>query len=182
MSPLPYPIPVPAERAHGRVGIRPVRGRDAAALRRLLAENRGWLQPWEATFPGGGGAAPGSQPLGPVIRAMHRQRKAGTGVTFVMLYDGQVVGQLSVSDISAGALRSASIGYWVSPVSYTHLDVYKRQNEKAIARSSARCMRQAISPRCTFCARGSPLGSVTRWVAHASMSGASRLLCCSATT
>ena len=49
-----------------------------------------------------------------MIRAMRRQRKAGIGVTFVMLYEGQVVGQLSVSDISAGALRSASIGYWVS--------------------------------------------------------------------
>jgi ribosomal-protein-alanine N-acetyltransferase len=45
---------------------------------------------------------------------MHGQRKAGSGVTFVMLYDGAVVGQLSLSDISAGALRSASIGYWVS--------------------------------------------------------------------
>lgn len=114
MSPLPYPIQAPPERGHGRVAIRSVRRRDAALLRRLLTENRSWLQPWEATFPGGGGAAPGSQPLGPVIRAMHRQRKAGTGVTFVMLYDGQAVGQLSVSDISAGALRSASIGYWVS--------------------------------------------------------------------
>ncbi len=114
MSPLSHPIEIPAERSFGRVGIRSVRGRDATTLRRLLIENRSWLRPWEASFPGGGGAEPGSQPFRPVIRAMHGQRKAGSGVTFVMLYDGAVVGQLSLSDISAGALRSASIGYWVS--------------------------------------------------------------------
>lgn len=114
MSPLPYSIEAPALRSHGLVGIRAVRSKDAAVLRRLLTDNRSWLQPWEATFPGGGGVVPGSQPLGPVIRSMNRQRKLGSGVTFVMLYDGEVVGQLSVSDISAGALRSASIGYWVS--------------------------------------------------------------------
>lgn len=45
---------------------------------------------------------------------MTQQRKLGASVTFVMLYDGEVVGQLSVSDISGGALQSASIGYWVS--------------------------------------------------------------------
>ncbi len=114
MSPLPYPIEAPAARFAGRVGIRAVHRRDASVLRRLLTENREWLQPWEATFPGGGGAVPGSQSLGPVIRAFNRQRKLGNGVTFVMLLDEEVVGQLSLSDISAGALRSASIGYWVS--------------------------------------------------------------------
>lgn len=88
--------------------------RDARRLRRLLTENRAWLEPWEATYPGGGGAAPGSASLAPVIRSMNQQRRLGAGITFVMLYDDEVVGQLSVSDISGGALRSASIGYWVS--------------------------------------------------------------------
>ncbi len=114
MSPLPHPIEIPDPRFSGRIGIRAVRGRDAGALRTLLTDNRSWLQPWEATFPGGGGAVPGTQPMGPVVRAFNRQRKLGNGVTFVMLFDGAVVGQLSLSDISAGALRSASIGYWVS--------------------------------------------------------------------
>jgi len=36
------------------------------------------------------------------------------GVTFVMTYYEEVVGQLSVNDVSGGAARSASIGYWVS--------------------------------------------------------------------
>lgn len=114
MSPLSRPIEVPEPRFAGQIGIRAVRRRDAAALQRLLADNREWLRPWEATFPGGGGATPGSQPLGPAIRSFHRQRKLGNAITFVMLFDGEVVGQLSLSDMSAGALRSASIGYWVS--------------------------------------------------------------------
>lgn len=114
MSPLPYPIEAPEARYAGRVGIRAVHRRDAAVLRQLLIENREWLQPWEATFPGGGGAAPGSQSFRPAIRSFNRQRKLGNGITFVMLFDDEVVGQLSLSDISAGALRSTSIGYWVS--------------------------------------------------------------------
>ncbi len=114
MSPLPYPIELPSPREAGRVGIRPIRGRDAAAMRRLLVENRAWLEPWEATHPGGGGSTPGSHSLRPVIRSMERQRRQGSGVTFVVTYDGEPVGQLSVSDVSGGALRSASIGYWVS--------------------------------------------------------------------
>lgn len=114
MSPLPYPIEAPKARYAGRVGIRAVHRRDGAVLRRLLTENREWLQPWEATFPGGGEVSPGSQPLGPTIRAFQRQRRLGNGVSFVMLFDREVVGQLSLSEISAGALRSTSIGYWVS--------------------------------------------------------------------
>lgn len=101
-------------RVHGPVAIRAVRTRDARALRRLLTDNRAWLEPWEATYPGGGGAVPGTIPLGPVIRSMNRQRRLGASITFVMLYEQEVVGQLSLSDISGGALRSASIGYWVS--------------------------------------------------------------------
>lgn len=114
MSPLPHPIANPLPRAAGRVGIRPIRMRDAPELRKLLSENRSWLEPWEATFPGGGGAVPGTVPLKPVIRAMSRQQRMGSSISFVITYDREVVGQLSVSDISGGAARSASIGYWVS--------------------------------------------------------------------
>lgn len=114
MSPLPYSIESPAPRSHGPVGIRVIRSRDARVLQQLLAENRAWLEPWEATYPGGGTAVPGSVPLRPAIRQLHRQQRAGQSVPFVMTHDGEVVGQLTVSDISGGALRSASIGYWVS--------------------------------------------------------------------
>lgn len=114
MSPLAHPIETPAPLVSGEVGIRAIRIRDARTLQRLLTENRTWLEQWEATYPGGGGAAPGSTPMRPVIRALQRQQRDGAGITFVITYRGQVVGQLSLSDVSGGALRSASVGYWVS--------------------------------------------------------------------
>jgi len=114
VSPLPVPIDTPNPRAVGAIGIRALERRDARILQGLLTTNRHWLEPWEATYPGGGGAVPGTVPLGPVIRQMRRQQKAGSSVPFVMTYEREVVGQLTVSDISAGALRSASIGYWIS--------------------------------------------------------------------
>ncbi|MBN9613541.1 MAG: GNAT family N-acetyltransferase [Actinobacteria bacterium] len=104
----------PAPRTVGAIGLRAIRANDGKALQQLLTENRAWLQPWEATYPGGGGAVPGTVPLRPVIRQMLRQQRAGQSVPFVMTFHDEVVGQLTVSDISGGALRSASIGYWIS--------------------------------------------------------------------
>lgn len=91
-----------------------VRLSDAEPLRRLLAENRHWLQQWEATHPSGRSVVPGSVVLKPTIRLLRRQLRAGTGIPFVLRYDSEVVGQLSVSEVSGGALQSAQIGYWVS--------------------------------------------------------------------
>lgn len=105
---------LPSTLGSGRVGIRPIHRRDARVLERLLRENRDWLERWEATSPGGFSATPGSVPLGPMIRRLRAQMRDGRGVPFVITYDGEVVGQLSVSDISRGALWSAQIGYWVS--------------------------------------------------------------------
>jgi len=114
VSPLPHPIESPAPRAAGSVGVRPIQVRDAKALRELLTVNRSWLQPWEASYPGGGGSVPGSSPMRPLIRVMQRHQRAGQSLPLVMTYEGALVGQLTVSDISAGALRSGSIGYWIS--------------------------------------------------------------------
>lgn len=94
--------------------MRVVRPSDAPRLQTLLRENRDWLEQWEATHPSGRGATPGSVSPRPAIRQLRRGMRAGSGVPFVVLYDGEVVGQLSVSDISGGALQSAQIGYWVS--------------------------------------------------------------------
>lgn len=114
MSPLPHPIAAPQPRHSGRVAIRAIKRSDAKQLRALLRDNREWLQPWEATFPGGGGAEPGSVSVLPIIKAMQAQQRKGSAITFMITLDSVVVGQLSLSDISGGALRSASIGYWVA--------------------------------------------------------------------
>lgn len=107
-------LPSPVAQFHGRIGLRIITQRDAHVLRRLLTENREWLKPWEATHPSGGGSVPGSVSMRPLIRQLRARQRAGTGLSFVLTYDDEVVGQLSVSDISWGALGSAQIGYWVS--------------------------------------------------------------------
>lgn len=112
--PLGQEIPDPGTLGVGRISIRVVRRTDAEPLRALLTQNRAWLERWEATHPSGRGIVPGSVSMRPTIRAMRKQLGAGTGIPYVVLLDGRVVGQLSVSEVSGGALQSAQIGYWVS--------------------------------------------------------------------
>lgn len=112
--PLGRAITEPPPLVAGRVSLRIVRARDAEPLRRLLQDNRGWLQRWEATHPSGRSIVPGSVSMRPTIRAQRRQLSAGSGIPFVVLYDGAVVGQLSVAELSGGALQSSQIGYWIS--------------------------------------------------------------------
>jgi ribosomal-protein-alanine N-acetyltransferase len=97
-------------RRHGPVSIRLVRPRDAKVLQQELVNNRGWLQPWEATSPDG----PVSFDMRLGIRRLLQQYRDGAGVPFVMEYDGEVTGQLNVWGIARGSLASATIGYWVS--------------------------------------------------------------------
>jgi ribosomal-protein-alanine N-acetyltransferase len=96
--------------ADGDVIVRPIRVRDATALERELAVNRRWLRPWEATVPGGGGPVD----VRSGIRALLRHARTGASLPFAIEVDGQLVGQLNVSSITAGSLSSATIGYWVA--------------------------------------------------------------------
>lgn len=114
MAPLGRPIDNPGLLVSGQVALRVIHAVDAEPLRQLLAANRPWLQQWEATHPSGRGITPGSVSMRPTIRILRRQLRAGSGIPFVITYAGEVVGQLSVSEISGGALQSAQIGYWVS--------------------------------------------------------------------
>ncbi|HJB64242.1 MAG TPA: GNAT family N-acetyltransferase [Candidatus Microbacterium pullistercoris] len=98
------------ERSHGAVSIRLVRSRDARTLQHELLTNRSWLQPWEATNPGGGGEID----MRGSIKRLLQQYRDGSGVPFVMLHEGEIAGQLNVWGISRGSLSSATIGYWVS--------------------------------------------------------------------
>ena len=96
----------------GDVVLRPLRRRDASAWLALRARNAAWLDPWEATSP--------ERPSGPppsfasFVRTLSAQARAGTALPFAMAYRGELVGQLTVSTIVRGSLRSASIGYWIS--------------------------------------------------------------------
>ncbi|QHC67325.1 GNAT family N-acetyltransferase [Rathayibacter sp. VKM Ac-2759] len=104
---MPLPIPTLSE---GRVTIRPIRVRDARPLERELIANRAWLRQWEASDPRGGAAFD----VRASIRALQQNARAGGGAPFLIDWDGELAGQLNVSNIGYGSLSSGSIGYWVS--------------------------------------------------------------------
>lgn len=99
-----------SEYRHGPVELRLIRTRDARALQKELMENRSWLRKWEATIPG----APVSLDMRIGVRRLLQQYREGGGYPFVMLYRGEIAGQLNVWGVARGSLSSATIGYWVS--------------------------------------------------------------------
>lgn len=101
----------PARLHHGPVGVRPVRRRDAATWTRLRRSNEAWFGPWDATLPPEGG--PPATSSRTVISALLRRARAGHSMPFVSTWQGDMVGMVTVSNITWGSARWASIGYWV---------------------------------------------------------------------
>lgn len=96
----------------GDIALRPIRLKDARALERELADNRQWLQQWEAHLPGS--RPPGAVDGRATIKGLLEGARAGAGLPFVIEVDGEFAGQLNVSSITWGALQSATLGYWIA--------------------------------------------------------------------
>jgi ribosomal-protein-alanine N-acetyltransferase len=96
---------------HGEVTLRVIKARDAKTIERLSLSNRAWLKPWEATNPNG----PTSFDFKAQIRGLLRQLETNEGIPFIMLYKGEIVGQLNVTNIMHGSVSSCVIGYWIIP-------------------------------------------------------------------
>jgi [ribosomal protein S5]-alanine N-acetyltransferase len=101
----------PVTLQEGPVGLRPIRQRDNRAWRDVRQRNRSWLGPWEATAPETSGGSPMTF-RGMVVR-LRREARAGTCLPFVVTYEDQLVGQLTVGGIAWGSFRSAHVGYWI---------------------------------------------------------------------
>lgn len=97
--------------ADDELTLRPIRQRDARELEQALLGNRAWLQPWEATSPGGAGR----WDVKAGIRSLLEQARSYQALPFALEVDGRIVGQLTVSGMAYGALSSATLGYWVVP-------------------------------------------------------------------
>jgi ribosomal-protein-alanine N-acetyltransferase len=95
----------------GRVGLRPIRHRDRRAWLRLRRENREWLREWDATMPPGGPTRASS--FTRMVRDLRALAREGRALPFVVTYDGEMVGQVTVSNIVWGSARWAQIGYWI---------------------------------------------------------------------
>lgn len=101
----------PAALAEGRVGLRPIRMRDANAWREVHARNWRWLSPWEATVPPG--PAPGRPTFRQMVRFLRAEGDAGRMLPFILTYEGELAGQLTIANIAWGSMCSATAGYWV---------------------------------------------------------------------
>ena len=100
----------PVRLQEGALVVRPLRRRDAARWRAVRLENAAWLRPWEATSPEGAEPPP---TFGQMVRAFTREARAGRMLPLVVEVDGQLAGQVTVSGITWGSLRSAHVGYWI---------------------------------------------------------------------
>ena len=109
----------PATLVGGRVGVRPLRLRDAEAWSELRVRNEAWLTPWE-------GRSPELHRTGPawterhspgafvaMHRAMRKESRVGRSLPFGVTWDGRLCGQVTVANVVRGAFESATMGYWV---------------------------------------------------------------------
>ncbi len=103
----------PARLQHGRVGLRPLRLRDAGRWSSLRLRNEAWLAPWEPSSPYPWSQRHTRSAYMSMVNALRGQARQGTTLPFAVLYDDVLVGQLTVSNVVRGVLRSAHVGYWI---------------------------------------------------------------------
>jgi ribosomal-protein-alanine N-acetyltransferase len=101
----------PAVIGNGPLRLRPLALGDRRDWRRVRQRNVAWLSRWDATTPAGADARP--RTFGAMVRAMHREARAGRQLPFALEYDGQFIGQLTVNNIVRGSAQFASVGYWI---------------------------------------------------------------------
>jgi ribosomal-protein-alanine N-acetyltransferase len=103
----------PARLQDGPVGLRPPRLRDATTWSSLRLHNEMWLAPWEPTSSEPWGVRHSVASWPSALSSLRRLARAGVLLPFMITWDGELVGQLTVNNVVRGALRSAQIGYWV---------------------------------------------------------------------
>ena len=103
----------PAELSAGPIVLRPPRLRDARAWSEVRLRNEQWLSPWEPTSPVRWADRSSPSSWAPMVSALRKAARNGTMLPFVITYGGRVAGQLDISNIVHGVLRSCTVGYWV---------------------------------------------------------------------
>jgi len=103
----------PAELSAGPIVLRPPRLRDARAWSEVRLRNEQWLAPWEPTSPVRWADRSSPSAWAPMVSALRKAARNGTMLPFVISYGGRVAGQLDVSNVVHGVLRSCTVGYWV---------------------------------------------------------------------
>lgn len=103
----------PAVLAAGPVTLRPLRRRDGGAWSRSRLANAEWLARWEPTSSQSWESRNSVAEYHRTLSRLKSAARSGTMLPFAVVYGDQLVGQLNVSNVVRGALRSCSVGYWV---------------------------------------------------------------------
>ncbi|MBV8789702.1 MAG: GNAT family N-acetyltransferase [Mycobacterium sp.] len=103
------PLRVPA----GTVRLRAVRMRDGAKWSRIRLADRAHLEPWEPSADGDWIIRHAVAAWPPLCSGLRSEARKGRMLPYVIELDGQFCGQLTIGNVTHGALRSAWIGYWV---------------------------------------------------------------------
>lgn len=98
----------------GLVRLRPARMRDGAAWSRIRVAERHNLEPWEPSAEMDWTQRHAFS-LWPVMYSgLRGEARRGRMLPYVIEVDGRFCGQLTIGNVSHGALQSAWIGYWVA--------------------------------------------------------------------
>lgn len=98
----------------GVVTLRPVRLRDGAQWSRIRLSDRAQLEPWEPSSGVDWEARHAITSWPSVCSGLRSEARKGRMLPYVIELDGQFTGQLTIGNVTHGALRSAWIGYWVA--------------------------------------------------------------------
>jgi [ribosomal protein S5]-alanine N-acetyltransferase len=103
----------PAHLTAGAVLLRAPRLRDGRAWSEVRLRNEMWLLKWEPSSPHSWAERNSMTAWPPLLSALRKAGRAGTMLPFVILYGGRLVGQVNISNVVHGVLRSCTVGYWV---------------------------------------------------------------------
>jgi [ribosomal protein S5]-alanine N-acetyltransferase len=104
----------PIRVAGGTVRLRPVRMRDAAQWSKTRLADRAHLEPWEPTTDVDWVRRQTISSWPSVCSGLRAEARKGRMLPFAIELDHEFCGQLTVGNVTHGALRSAWIGYWVA--------------------------------------------------------------------
>jgi [ribosomal protein S5]-alanine N-acetyltransferase len=110
-----WPRPVgPIRVRAGLVRLRPVRMRDGATWSRIRLADRAHLEPWEPVAEVNWEVRHAVSSWPSMCSGLRAEARRGRMLPYAIELDGQFCGQLTIGNVTHGALRSAWIGYWVA--------------------------------------------------------------------
>jgi [ribosomal protein S5]-alanine N-acetyltransferase len=98
----------------GMVRLRPVRMRDGSQWSRIRLGDRAHLEPWEPVAEVTWEVRHSVSAWPSMCSGLRAEARRGRMLPYAIELNGEFCGQLTIGNVTHGALRSAWIGYWVA--------------------------------------------------------------------